>query len=85
MNTASAKNAHQVQAPAVPEFLHNSLGMRLTVPEVVGEVIAFMRADTARHYKVTIGTDSELVKGNQADFVTAVVVHRVGNGGRYFW
>ncbi|MDO8536869.1 MAG: ribonuclease H-like YkuK family protein [bacterium] len=69
----------------MPEFLHNSLGLRLTVSEVVREIINFMRADTARHYKVTIGTDSELTRGNRADFVTAVVVHRVGNGGRYFW
>jgi len=55
------------------------------VPEVVREVIDFMRAEPLRSYKVTIGTDSELLAGNKADFVTAVVVHRVGNGGRYFW
>ena len=69
----------------MPEFLHNSLGLNLTVPEVVREIIDFMRADTARRYRVTIGTDSELTRDNRADFVTAVVVHRVGNGGRYFW
>lgn len=44
-----------------------------------------MRADLRRHYKVTIGTDSQLLADGNADFVTAVVVHRVGNGGRYFW
>jgi predicted RNase H-related nuclease YkuK (DUF458 family) len=32
-----------------------------------------------------IGTDSEWLASKRADFVTAVVVHRVGNGGRYFW
>ncbi len=32
-----------------------------------------------------IGTDSERLSNNRADFVTAVVVHRLGNGGRYFW
>ncbi|MBI4087738.1 MAG: ribonuclease H-like YkuK family protein [Candidatus Liptonbacteria bacterium] len=69
----------------MPEFLHSSLGLRLTVPEVVAEVIAFMRTEPLRKYKVTIGTDSELLSGNRADFVTAVVVHRIGNGGRYFW
>jgi len=67
------------------EFLHNSLGLRLTVPGVVREIIEFMRADLTRRYKVTIGTDSELIRGTHADFVTAIVVHRVGNGGRYFW
>lgn len=69
----------------MPEFLHNSLGLKLSVKEVVREIIEFMRADLTRHYKVTIGTDSELYRGNKADFVTAIVVHRVGNGGRYFW
>lgn len=69
----------------MPEFLHSSLGNKLTVSEVVHEIIDFMRAEPLRFYKVTIGTDSELLAGNKADFVTAVVVHRVGNGGRYFW
>ena len=44
-----------------------------------------MRAEPARKYSITIGTDSELLAGHKADFVTAIVVHRVGNGGRYFW
>ena len=44
-----------------------------------------MAFDMKRRYKITIGTDSERIAGNQADFVSAVVVHRVGNGGRYFW
>ncbi len=44
-----------------------------------------MKAEPLRRYKITIGTDSELLTGGKADFVTAVVVHRVGNGGRYFW
>jgi len=52
---------------------------------VASEIISFMRADTNRRYKVLIGTDSELYERTKADFVTAVVVHRVGNGGRYFW
>ncbi len=79
----------------MPDFLFNSLGLKVTVTEVVQEIISFMRADKDRRYKVTIGTDSQLLSGpahansggasGTADFVTAVVVHRVGNGGRYFW
>ena len=53
--------------------------------QVVREVCGFIRADRTRRYKVTIGTDSERLLDSKADFVTAVVVHRVGNGGRYFW
>jgi predicted RNase H-related nuclease YkuK (DUF458 family) len=69
----------------MPDFLNSSLGIRMTVDEVVKNITDFMRMEPERHYKVTIGTDSELLAGKQADFVTAIVVHRVGNGGRYFW
>jgi uncharacterized protein len=69
----------------MPDFLNSSLGIRMTVDEVVQSVIDFMRLEPNRRYKVTIGTDSELLAGKKADFVTAIVVHRVGNGGRYFW
>ncbi len=57
----------------------------LTIDQVVAEIVAFMRAEPARRYTVTLGTDSELLADKDADFVTAVVVHRIGNGGRYFW
>jgi len=44
-----------------------------------------MHAEPHARYKVTIGTDSEALAGGKTDFVSAIVVHRVGNGGRYFW
>lgn len=68
------------------ELLFNSsLGLKFSVSQVVSEIIRFMEADQKRRYKITIGTDSLLLSNKQADFVTAIVVHRVGNGGRYFW
>jgi predicted RNase H-related nuclease YkuK (DUF458 family) len=70
----------------IPEdFFSSSLGIRLAAPAVVGEIVAFMRSDVSFRYKVTIGTDSLLGSDKNADFVTAIVVHRIGNGGRYFW
>jgi predicted RNase H-related nuclease YkuK (DUF458 family) len=77
----------RVEGPAAIEadFFNSSLGIRLAAAEVVREVVAFMMADTTRTYKITVGTDSELLSTKNADFVTAIVVHRVGNGGRYFW
>jgi hypothetical protein len=69
----------------MPDYLLSSIGLRMTVEEAVNEIIGFMRADLRRRYRVMIGTDSEQLADNEADFVTAVVVHRVGNGGRYFW
>ncbi len=68
-----------------PLLFNSSFGLKLNVPDVVGEIIRFIKDEPKRSYKVIIGTDSEQVGERDADFVTAVVVHRLGNGGRYFW
>ena len=67
------------------ETFNSSYGLKLEVPQVVAEVVGFMRAEPLCRYKVTIGTDSERLADGRADFVSAIVVHRVGRGGRYFW
>lgn len=67
------------------ELFNTSLGVKLNSRGVVHEVMRFMQADTRYAYKIIIGSDSLLLRNNDADFVTAIVVHRVGNGGRYFW
>lgn len=64
---------------------NSSYGLKLNLSQVVAEIVRFMKAAPLRRYKITIGTDSELLPDGRADFVTAVVIHRVGNGGRYFW
>src|SRR3989344_5802613 len=69
----------------MPEFFNTSFGLKLSVRQVADEIISFMKADPKRKYKIMIGTDSERWHDGKADFVTAAVVHRVGNGGRYFW
>ena len=63
----------------------NSIGIERDLESVVAEILAFMEEVPDATYSVTIGTDSELCKKTSADFVTAIVIHRVGNGGRYFW
>lgn len=66
---------------------NDSLGLKLNTQQITQEIIGFMEEDKNRRYKVIIGTDSEGNNHNglMVDFVTAIVVHRVGNGGRYFW
>src|SRR3989344_4177434 len=56
----------------------------LSLPEMVGELATYIDAMQDHHYTLIIGTDSKGHEG-QVDFVTAVVVHREGLGGRYFW
>jgi len=63
----------------------SAMGVDHSPSEVASAIIEFMKGDTHRSYVVTIGTDSELYGKTAADFVTAIVVHRVGNGARYFW
>ncbi len=66
-------------------FFYSSLGKKIDLAEVVSEIRKFIGEDKNRHYKIVIGSDSDGHSGEITDFVTAVVVHRVGNGGRYFW
>lgn len=57
---------------------------RLTFHEVVNEIVAMMAAGPHDLYSIVVGTDSQTYYG-EAEYVTAIVVHRVGKGGRYFW
>lgn len=66
-------------------LFNSSFGLQLSPNQIVQALIDFMRADERRRYKVIIGSDSERKTNGTADFVTAIVIHRVGNGGRYFW
>src|SRR3989344_372931 len=66
-------------------FFNSSLGLQLSSEQVSREIVNFMNEKPDHEYKITLGTDSEKDPQNNADFVTAIVVHRVGNGGRYFW
>jgi hypothetical protein len=66
-------------------IFNSSYGLKFNLRQVVDEIISFIKNDDKRRYKIVIGTDSEGYNGSAVDFVTAIVVHRVGNGGRYFW
>jgi len=43
-----------------------------------------MASAPADLFSIVVGTDSQTYYG-EAEYVTAIVVHRVGKGGRYFW
>jgi hypothetical protein len=67
------------------KLFNTSFGMKIGVKQVVAEAVRFMKEDEERKYKVMIGTDSSGSSEEIIDFITAIVIHRVGNGGRYFW
>jgi len=61
---------------------------KLTIEKMVEELAGFMGEEQDYFYSLIIGTDSKSGKPNgqdKIDFVTAVVIHRKGKGGRYFW
>ncbi len=66
-------------------YFNTAYGLKLNIESVVSEIISFMKDDEESNYKIIVGSDSERRENNSADFVTAIIVHRTGNGGRYFW
>lgn len=64
---------------------NSSLGLKLSPTQIIRAIQDFIAANPEREYKIIVGTDSERGPNSTADFVTAIVIHRVGNGGRYFW
>jgi hypothetical protein len=58
-------------------------GELFTYEELLKEVLFYIKADPKEKYKVIIGTDS--ANHGTTDFVNAIVVYRVGHGGRFFW
>lgn len=64
------------------KFNNPSLG-QVVFGRVVDEVLNFMKDSPKARYRVMIGSDSN---GNGVlDVVSVVAIHRIGNGGRYFW
>src|SRR5579864_6994405 len=47
------------------------------------QIVYYMEEQRDQQYHLIIGTDSLL--GDDTCFVTAVIIHRVGRGGRYFY
>lgn len=48
-------------------------------------ISAYMAQDKKATYDIIVGTDSQKTKKGGYDFVSALIVHRVGHGGIYFW
>lgn len=63
-------------------FLSPTRG-RLTLDGMFEDLLAFMAEDRDRSYKLIIGSDSQVHR--DLVFVTAVVVHRLGKGARYYY
>ena len=56
---------------------------RMTFEDMLADLKRYMLDDQKRNYNIIVGTDSK--QHIRTDIVTAIVIHRVGAGGRYFW
>lgn len=59
---------------------------KLNLSGVISEIALYLTEKPEFRYSLVIGTDSHnTTSDHKADFVTAVVIRRIGRGGRYFW
>jgi predicted RNase H-related nuclease YkuK (DUF458 family) len=64
-------------------FYNPHLG-RMTFDEVVESLVREMTGDSKERFEILIGTDSSVTL-DKLDIVSAIVLHKIGKGGRYFW
>ncbi len=55
----------------------------MSFDETFKDIVGYMQEMPGIPYRLIIGTDSQLRE--DACFVTAIVIHRVGKGGRYYY
>lgn len=60
-------------------------GGGLSLAEVIFRIGQYIHSQPEHRYRVIVGTDSQENGKRAVDFVSAVIVHRVGGGGIYFW
>lgn len=66
------------------DFISPSKG-RLTFAETYEDVINYVDEEPEEQYRLIIGTDSQTHAGQEVTFVTAIIIHRVGKGARYYY
>lgn len=67
----------------MPVIYHSPTKGKLELDKVVEEIIGYIKNDPEKKYSIVVGSDS--YPSGSVDYVTAIVVHKQGRGGRYFW
>ena len=55
----------------------------LTFDRMFKDIVAYVNEDPNATYKLIVGTDSQV--RDTVQFVTAIIIHRVGKGARYYY
>lgn len=73
------------------EIFHSYTHGILNITEIIQKITQFLEEKPNAQYSLVIGTDSHEKKsedkknGSTINLVTAIVIHRKGFGGKYFW
>lgn len=65
------------------DIFHSPTKGKIKLSDLAKEISEFV--SSGEKYQLVVGTDSNGARNSDADFVTAIIIHRVGRGGRYFW
>lgn len=63
-------------------FISPSKG-KLSFEKVFEDLIKYIEEDSEKKYKIILGTDSHVKE--EVCFVTAIIIHRVGKGAKYYY
>ena len=66
-------------------MFHSPSYGEIDLTTVLVHINTYLRSAPNESHKIIIGSDSSPAVAGRAEFVTALVVHRVGRGGIYFW
>ena len=64
------------------DYISPSLG-KVTFNKMLEHIAQYVLEDPEQDYHLIVGTDSQLT--DRTNFITAIIIHRVGHGGRYFY
>lgn len=64
-------------------FFQSPTKGEMNLAEVARDISSFIDQDAECSYQIVVGTDSSAVE--DADFISVIIVYRIGRGGRYFW
>ncbi|MBI2032965.1 MAG: ribonuclease H-like YkuK family protein [Candidatus Levybacteria bacterium] len=71
------------------DIFHNTTHGDLSLGDVITKIKTFLGENPQAEYTLVIGTDSQEkireTNGKTINLITAIVVHRKGYGGTYFW
>ena len=65
------------------EFMSPTKGP-MSLRQVFTDILEYVAAEPEMNYRLIIGTDSQ-PREDQVTFVSAIIVHREGKGGRYYY